>query len=266
MSAAFDKWRKERLPELKAREFSCSSIKNVTLLAYFFWPEEIFDERFDEIEFAFLSAYETFGLMPSTLVVNRESEKTAAFARRYGARVIVEPHLDCRDGVKSLCLESISRLHTRFDTEYVLTLQNDGMPLRPGLEKFLGKYDYIGAPWPGHTAWWDLYPYPKYGVGNGGFSLRSHRICEAAAEAYATLSRFIPYWQPIFGDDVFYAKFLPFFSRRFRHEFKIAPIEVAAEFSIEGPTRYHVKPPLGFHRGGFDEYVKRFGVDHKTKV
>ena len=80
-----------------------------------------------------------------------------------------------------------------------LIVQDDGMLLRKGLEKFL-EYDYVGAPWT-HN---DVLK-TKNGVGNGGFSLRNIRmmfdICVAQTEAkHMLLNRFfnIP-------EDVFFA-------------------------------------------------------------
>lgn len=164
------------------------------------------------MECAFLSAFRCFGLMKAVLVTNRITSRMKAFADRYQIELQVEPALDSADGVKALCLDSVAKMHTRFKTDYVLTLQTDGFPINSGLEEFVGPYDYIGAPFPGHIYWYDFYPYPRYAVGNGGFSLRSHAICEASSVAYKKISRWVPYSQFIFGDDVFYCKTMPFFS------------------------------------------------------
>ena len=67
----------------------------------------------------------------------------------------------------------IKELYKYIDTEYMLTIQNDGFILNPFAwsDDFL-MYDYIGAPW-----WYN----DEFNVGNGGFSLRSKRLMERVA-------------------------------------------------------------------------------------
>lgn len=63
-------------------------------------------------------------------------------------------------------------LHRHIATRHVLCVQWDGYVLDAGgwRPEFLD-YDYIGAPWPQFD--------DDHRVGNGGFSLRSHRLLEA---------------------------------------------------------------------------------------
>src|SRR5574344_1297635 len=253
-------WQEAVLPRLQARSFSDSPIRNVTLLAYFFWRDGRIETELPAMECAFLSAFRCFGLMKAVLVTNRITSRMKAFADRYQIELQVEPALDSADGVKALCLDSVAKMHTRFKTDYVLTLQTDGFPINSGLEEFVGPYDYIGAPFPGHIYWYDFYPYPRYAVGNGGFSLRSHAICEASSVAYKKISRWVPYSQFIFGDDVFYCKTLPFFSPSWRRRFRYPEFDVAQRFSVGFDYPTPKRPSLGFHATGFDEYCRRFGV------
>ena len=254
------------MPRLRTLTFSESKITNVTLLAYFFWRDERIETEFPAIECAFLSAFKCFGLMKSVLVTNRMTHQMKDFANRYHVAIQIEPALDSPDGVKALCLDSVSMLHTRFNTDYVLTLQTDGFPVNSGLEDFLGKYDYIGAPFPGHIYWYDFYPYPRFAVGNGGFSLRSHAICEAASIAYARISRWVPYSQFFFGDDVFYCKTMPFFSSGWRRRFRYPTVDVALHFSVGFDYPTPKIKPIGFHAGGFDEYCLRFEAPFKDLI
>jgi len=256
-------WQEAVLPRLRALTFPDSKIKNVTLLAYFFWRDERIETEFPAIECAFLSAFRCLGLMKAVLVTNRITPRMKSFAERYQIEIQTELALDSPDGVKALCIDSVSRLHSRFRTDYVLTLQTDGFPLNAWLEKFLGQYDYIGAPFPGHIYWYDFYPYPRFAVGNGGFSLRSRAICEAASIAYRKISRWAPYSQFFFGDDVFYCKTMPFFSFAWRRRFRYPSVDVALQFSIGFDYPVPQRPSLGFHASGFDEYCKRFGVPFK---
>lgn len=259
-------WQRAIYPKIKAIDFGNPSTRlsdRVTALTYFFWNDKRIDTEFWRIEFSFLCTFRCCGLLPSVIVTNRKTSLMESFTEKFpNVTVLTEKLLgEVSNGVKALCIESISRMHTRFQTEYVLTIQNDGMPIHPGLERFVGKYDYIGAPWPRFVGYTDFYPYPRFGVGNGGFSLRSRRICTAAAEAYGKIANRMPFVQYFLGDDVFYCRTMPLFSRAWRKAFVYAPIADAARFSIECVTPYTpISPPLGFHRNGFDNYVKRFGV------
>ena len=254
-------WKARLYPVLrKIRSFEKAPFSNVTLLAYFYWDDDRIDTTFHEIECAFLCAWKSWGMLPSVLVVNRTTQRIRDFCALHGVDIQVDAMLT--GGIRPMCIDCISRLHRRFDTEYVVIVQTDGMPVNSGLERFLGKYDYVGAPWSGHTFRKDWFPYPKYGVGNGGFSLRSKRICEQAAKAFNTFWTHLPYsW--LLGDDVFYCKTMPFLSGYWRNNFRYASREEALQFSIEHlpPDMTITMPPLGFHSAvGFDNYVKHFGV------
>jgi len=100
--------------------------------------------------------------------------------------------VDCEDAIKRSCKQikfakvvlmdkfktiedynqfMFKKLYTVFDTSHILTVQPDGWVVRPLAWKpeWLAN-DYIGAIW---------YHYKDFHrVGNGGFSLRSQRLCE----------------------------------------------------------------------------------------
>lgn len=257
---ALDEWLRAVLRPLREEQFPRSSIRNVTLLAYFFWDDERIETKFYTVECAFLCAFHCFGLMPSVLAVNRKTPRIVEFCNRYGIELQVDATLT--GGVPRMNIDCICNAHKRFKTDYVLIIQSDGIPVNPGLEAFVGLYDYFGAPWSGHTHHMDWFPYPRFAVGNGGLTLRSRRICEAAERAYAAFWRHLPYnW--LVGDDVFFCKTMPFFSGKWRATFRIAPPELAARFAIEHAHRWipEDRPPMGFHAPyGFGEYVKRYGM------
>ena len=59
-------------------------------------------------------------------------------------------------------------------TDYAIFIQYDGYVLSGmHFSEFFLNYDYIGAPWPHHQ---------EFGVGNGGFSLRSARLINAVKD------------------------------------------------------------------------------------
>ena len=256
-----DEWQKAVLPWLRKCEFAPSKLSNVTLLSYFFWDDDRIETKFYTVECAFLCAFRSWGAgMPATIVTNRETKTMRAFCARYGVKLQIDPVL--KNGLRGLSIDCIRNLHKRFTTEYVVILQTDGMPVRPGLEAFLGKWDYVGAPWPGHGNWKDRFVYTRYAVGNGGFCLRSNRICRAASKAYERFCRHLPY-SILLCDDIFYCKTMPFLSREWRNSFHYPSREEALLFSVEYvPIGLTLEfPPLGFHsESGFRNYATHFGI------
>ena len=247
-------WQKCNMKHLRRKLFVRSQIRNVTAVAYYFRPPSDLNNYFWRTEFAFLKTFETQGLLPSVLVVNACTPKIKSFCEQYSINIQIADNL-IPGSIKTLALDLVQNLHTRFDTDYVLTVQDDGFPMRPGLSDFVGKYDYIGAPWVHHTTYYDLYPY-KYCIGNGGFSLRSKRLCEIASHIYQKWFRYVPYWWYILGDDTFYCKTLRFWFRNAVRGMKWPTLEEAARFSIEGNDEFIPSiMPLGFHAKGFQKFM-----------
>lgn len=67
----------------------------------------------------------------------------------------------------------VEELYKHIDTEYCLLVQPDGFIINKEYwtDDFL-KYDYVGAPWPGHD----------HAIGNGGFCLRSKKFLSASSK------------------------------------------------------------------------------------
>ena len=131
----------------------------------------------------------------------------------------------------------------------VLIVQNDGYPLRPALGEFVGRYDFIGAPYV-RDSWWKnrICALLNSWTQNGGFSLRSRRICEAAAkfwnEKYHTLGECTNS-----SEDIFYTQFLPRHEKSYRRAFRLATNRESLRFSWDGivPIPPPKEPPFGFH-------------------
>jgi len=118
----------------------------------------------------------------------------------------------------------ICEMHNSFDTDFALIVQFDGRILNPSAwtDEFFN-YDYIGAPWGDKV------------VGNGGFCLRSRKLCEFVSRELGQkwkdrYSRYVNV-SPDGHEDVFYCRH----ERRFLESkgFKFAPFEVARKFSVE---------------------------------
>jgi hypothetical protein len=92
------------------------------------------------------------------------------------------PHVDSYEAYNRFV---ICELHWHFDTSHVLLVQHDGFILQPFTWKsdWLN-YDYIGAPWYDYGPGRSLQIKKNGVVGNGGFSLRSRKLCELASSIY----------------------------------------------------------------------------------
>lgn len=151
----------------------------------------------------------------------------------------------------------IYHLRDFVDTEYCVTIQNDGFIVNPeSWNPDWFNYDYIGAPWPLPT---DDYSYRTpdgeiIRVGNGAVSFRSRKILDMPYELEFA-------WRSYFGncnED----GFLTCHNRRLLQHFgvKFAPLEVAKWFSREHeiPENQDVDKPFGFHKynGRNEQYPK----------
>lgn len=256
-------WQQQVIPVLAGRPVRAPDVKNVTAAAYFFWDDDRINSLFYTIESAFLVTRHVCGALPCVLIINRLTPRIATFCRKNEIQIQIDATLT--GGVSRMNIDCVETLHTRFNSEYVMLIQSDGFPLRKGLEEFAGTYDYIGAPW-NRASWYTniVFPYPKYCVGNGGFTIRSKRLCEMAAFCYRKKYRHLPYGYWL-ADDVYYCKTLPRFEKKCRETMVYAPPEVAGRFAFEANREFYArtdKMPFGFHAAhGFDQIMHDFS-DH----
>lgn len=227
-----DAWHRHVLPSLEANPRPTSGRQDVTFVAYWFWNDDRFVTRRHAILAPILMTRLHCGNIPGVLIANRTDAALEAFCERHSVRLVVEPSLT--RGVQQLNTDYIRNLHRRFQTPYCLTIQDDGFPLRPGLDAFVGPYDYIGAPWDmSHDDWiCKTLLFRSHDVGNGGFSLRSHAICERAAWYFERKYKLLPYCF-LHVDDFFFCRVLPTWEQKYRQAFRFAPAEAAARFSVE---------------------------------
>jgi hypothetical protein len=121
-----------------------------------------------------------------------------------------------------------------------LLIQDDGMLVRPGVERFL-EWDYVGAPWTRHAIndFMKDYCNPDF-VGNGGLSLRNARVMEAVCSAHEKdafrLFSHIPQRLP---EDVFFSLYCH------KDGHKVCPREAATTFAME---QVECMDALGFHK------------------
>jgi len=168
-------WQRTRLAAGQDERYVPSACTEVTALAYHFWDSERFDEQFAFLECAIRETWRWCGLLKTVLVVNRVTPRIEAFAEAFSGWVRFDVLETLIPGnLHSMSADCNAHLHRRFDTPYVLVVQNDGFPIRSGLDAFVGVWDFIGAPYVRNT-WCNRIVCGMLNcwVSNGGFSLRS---------------------------------------------------------------------------------------------
>ena len=226
-------------------------IDTVTVLIYYYRTQHDDAVAFSATAHAIRETWRHCGPLKTVIVANDILPAVADFSvANANVDVQIEPLLKPGD-IQSMSVDCNSKLYTRFTTPYVLIVQDDGYPLRSGLEDFVGKYDFIGAPYV-RDVWWKNIVCHVFGcwVQNGGFSLRSRRICEAAAHYWND-----KYSKSLVGssmavEDLFYTQFLPLHERAYRRAFKLASNRESLRFSWDAlvPIDMPDVLPFGFHR------------------
>ena len=128
----------------------------------------------------------------------------------------------------------IRELWRCFDTEFCLTIHPDGFVINPEswTDKFLN-YDYIGAPWKFYGGRFrDSLNQP--GIGNGGFSLRSKKICKYVSDTYFLIND---------NEDKYYSNVIECAKPA---NLKYPSVNLALQFSQETLLNKDITP-FGFH-------------------
>ena len=144
-------------------------------------------------------------------------------------------------------------LHKYFETSHCLIVQSDSFVVNSSLwkEEFL-QFDYIGAPWSNKI---QINPnlvlhLEKNTVGNGGFSLRSHKLAKTTAKIDFNSLKF-----PLKSEDIIICHYL--YKEMLNNSIRFAPPELAAQFSMENVNHLHgqdVNSVFGFHGKHLRDY------------
>ncbi len=224
--------------------------EDVTVLMYFFWCPEAASERWPYFAGALLATWRNCGSLPTVVVTNTRHRCVEDFASIYkNVQVQIESSLE-PGNINTMSIDCNARLYTRFKTKYVLIVQDDGFPLRPGLDEFVDAgYDFIGSPYCRPKLIPDLLTsVTNYCPSNGGFSLRTNKICRMAAY----------YWEKSYSgrkfvvndmsEDIFYTKTLPLREPLYWLRRRQAPSIISERFSYEGVFQLCANSlPFGFH-------------------
>ena len=176
-----NEWRQWQLPILKELSFQPSTLP-VTVLIYHFWGKAETEMRFAETACSILQTWKCCGLLPTAIVTNATPPPSMqSFVARYPNVRIHENSEYLKPGsVTSMSYDCNANLASYFQTDYVLIVQNDGFPLQPGLDAFIGRHNYWGAPFIRPAGLKHIVDkFLNISVGNGGFSLRTRDICLA---------------------------------------------------------------------------------------
>jgi len=226
-----------------------SLAEQVTILIYTFPKPGSEEVAFVKIVSSIERTWGLIGRLKTVIVTSHRFPAVDRFAAEHPS---VELQVESRlvpGKLRTMSLDCVERLYTRFTTPFVLVIQDDGYPLRDNLCDFLGKYDFIGAPSvrDKNRRFMNALGLPCL---NGGFSLRSARICRAAARNWKWFWRFlIPLDSRFFAEDTFYtmtACLNPFY--RWRHRF--ANESEAFSFSFDHLDGL-IAPPCGLNPFGF---------------
>ena len=237
---------------LRSLEYTAESKnKGVTIVTYTYPQHE---DDFIQVEFAILHTWRMLGRMNTTIVANKPFQRLKDFAAKWNDSITLQFQPALTSGTnRCLSYECLKSLHKRFSSPYCLTIQDDGFPMQANLSDFLGKYDFLGAPlirarvWPleiliekSHSAWL-----------NGGFSLRTMKICQAAAQCFQRWEQSASNPEGYPQEDYFFTKTARSYPD-FERAIKFPPLQRAREFSAQdlfGCVNIHARKysSFGFH-------------------
>ena len=239
LARAMRAFRESRLDALRHAVPPPCRHAGVTLLIYAF-PSSPSPAAWEPFEFALRQSRAVLGHLPAVVVVPQGAALPAPWASLPDLEVQEEPTLRPGD-IASMSDDCLLRLYRRFSTRHVLIVQADGWPMHDALEDFL-RFDYVGAP--SVSPGWRSRVADALGltVLNGGFSLRSRRLCHTMAR----LARLLPR-RPDTPEDRLYSRL-----RWLRPWLRFPSAAVARRFSEDAlDGRLPPAPessPMGFHR------------------
>lgn len=242
-------WQAERLAQDRELPVPAHGPSEVTLLAYHFRPADRSDEYFAYLECAIRETWRRCGFLHTVIVTNQPTEAMKTFAEPFGIQVEIQVEPTLVPGKpETMSMDCNGRLFKRFATPYVLIVQDDAFPIRPGLGAFLDSGDFWGAPMAG-TSWWSRFwsrAFNSHAM-DGGFSLRRRALCNQVAQEWRLRYADVPFRRAQHADGVFPTKTLPEKSFSYRHSVTFPLPDHARDFSFDGTGSLKGRvPPFGF--------------------
>ena len=261
-------WQLSRLRTIHAGRKDYGKGRNdVTVLSYY-WGADDFcpDTQFFRVESAFRETWLRCGSLRSVIVTDRPTKDVERFAEDFpNVEIQIEPSL-IPGNLLSMSRDCDGMFEKRFSTEYLMVIQDDGFPVRSGLDEFIGRWDFIGPPYV-RDKWLQRLVAGALNLwtSNGGFSLRTHRMCELAAKYFRR--RWHQCMDPfIVGEDAYYTETLLkhhwIYNRTMRMADNRSAIRFAWDIIVPQPVK---ELPFGFHRAEtFVEFLKRGWISGTT--
>ncbi len=239
-------------------------LDSVTILIYTFPPQGREPEAFAKIVASIERTWRHCGKLKTVIVSSHRFAEVERFAAEYAnVELQIEPAL-VPGNIKTMSLDCIKNLYKRFSTPYVLIIQDDGYPIRSGLEEFVGKADFWGAPIISDGWKRKLFYALGFGSFNGGFSLRSRKLCEHASKKWFSIFRYLfkedSRW---LGEDFYYTGWLKLLLSTW-FKFRFPSERDAFRFSFDALGGYVTCPvneikPFGVHGPSTIEMMRKLG-------
>ena len=245
------KWQRKRLETIHRNRIDYGiGSDRVTVLAYY-WGADVAnpDTNLYRIESAFRETWLNCGMMKSVIVTDKPTEEMMAFAKSFSSvEIQIEPSL-IPGNLYTMSADCDGKFAERFKTDYLMVIQDDGFPLRSGLNEFLDKWDFIGAPYVRDKFIQRMVArFMNLWTSNGGFSLRSKRMCDLAARYWREEYSAYPDCHAV-GEDAYYTETLIKEKPEYRKSMRLADNRNAIRFSWDCIVPYSVNElPFGFHR------------------
>jgi hypothetical protein len=163
-----------------------------------------------------------------------------------------------------MSLDMVGHLSEYFQTKYVLIIQNDGFPIRKGLDQFLNNFSYWGAPFVKESRKQKVIEmFTSCSVGNGGFSLRHHDVCVEANRLWLKWEWLLKdtRWM---ADDAYYCIVARILGSKYRRLIKFPSRNEAFKFGYDRLTDIPVPDhlPFGVHGArSFQPLYSKFGSE-----
>lgn len=256
------RWQMNRLETIHQNRVDYGQGPSCMTVLTYYWGADVAlpDTQFWRIESAFRETWLRCGMVKSVIVTDKPTFEVERFAETFSnVEIQIEPTL-VAGNLTPMSIDCDSRFADRFNTDYLMVIQDDGFPLREGLDEFLGKWDFIGAPYvrdkflPRLVArMFNLW------TANGGFSIRSMKMCQMAAELWRQKYCHFTGDEHWIGEDAYYTETLLKHSWRYNREMRMADNRTALRFAYDCVVNQPVKDlPFGFHRAEtFAEFVNR---------
>lgn len=162
-------------------------------------------------------------------------------------KIINIDNINSKVSYSKFCLLDLPKY---INTDHCLTIQHDGFIVNPSewSAEFLN-YDYIGAPWPSEWGY-------KNRVGNGGFCLKSLKFLNECKKIFSNYNFIEDRNKNDITDNEDFLTCVKYYDIMISNGIKFAPVNLAAQFSIEHPIPEMKEKTFGFH-DKFLEYTKR---------